>query len=157
MEDEVLERIVYALSIKLTQTEKEHLARRYTENLEAYDYYLRGVRALYKYSVEENEKARPIFQKAIDLDPNFAQAYAAYAMASYYIWAYASVRKIENDREKAFEFATKALHLDSTLPMAHSVLAEIQISHHLFDEAITSADKAVDHEPNNPDSHLVSI
>jgi len=155
LQDEVLERIVYALSIKLTQKEKEQLVRKYTESLEAYDYYLRGEKSLYKYSVEENEKARPMFQKAIDLDPNFAQAYAAYAMASYYIWAYAPVRKIENDREKAFEFASKALALDSNLPMAHLVLAEIQISHHLFDEAITSAEEAVDLEPNYADSHLM--
>jgi len=155
LQDEVLERIVYALSIKLTQTEKEQLARKYTENLEAYDYYLRGEKSLYKYSVKENEKARPMFQKAIDLDSKFAQAYAAYAMASYYIWAYAPVRKIENDREKAFEFATKALALDSSLPMAHSVLAEIQISHHSFDEAIISANRAVELEPNNADSHLM--
>ena len=155
LQDEVLERIVYALSIKLTQTEKEQLARKYTENLEAYDYYLRGAQALYSYSVEGVEKARLMFQKAIDIDPKFAQAYAAHAMASYYIFRYSPTIRIENDREQAFEFATKALALDSSLPMAYTVLAGIHLVYRRFDEAITSADKAVDLEPNSANSHVM--
>ena len=155
LQDEVLERIVYALSIKLTQTEKEQVARKYTENLEAYDYYLRGTQALYSYSVEGVEEARSMFQKAIDLDPNFAQAYAAHAMASYYIFSYSPTIRIENDRERAFEFATKALALDSNLPMAYSVLAGVHLVYRRFDEAITSADRAVDLEPNNANRHVM--
>jgi len=155
LQDEVLERIVYALSIKLTQPEKEQIARKYTENLEAYDYYLRGTQALYSYSVEGVEKARSMFQKAIDLDPKFAQAYAAYAMASYYIFSFSPTIRIENDREQAFEFATKALALDSSLPMAYSVSAGVNLVYRRFDDAITFADKAVDLEPNNADSHVM--
>jgi adenylate cyclase len=155
LQDEVLDRIVYALSIRLTQPEKEQIARKYTENLEAYDDYLRGTQALYSYSVEGVQKARSMFQKAIDLDPKFAQAYAAHAMASYYIFSYSPTIRIENDREQAFEFATKALALDSSLPMAYSVLAGVHLVYRRFDEAITSADKAVDLEPNNANSHVM--
>jgi adenylate cyclase len=155
LQDEVIERIVFALSVKLTQKEKEQLARKYTENLEAYDYYLSGAQALYSYSVKGLAKARSMFQKAIDLDPKFAQAYAAHAMASSYIFRYSPTVRIEDDRIQAFEFATKALALDSSLPMAHTVLAGIHIIYRRFDEAITSADKAVDLDPNNADSHVM--
>jgi adenylate cyclase len=158
LQDEVIQRIVFALSVKLTQKEKEQLARKYTDNLEAYDYYLRGEQTLHSLTVEGLAKARSMFEKAIDFDPEFAQAYAAHGMASYYMWEFTlteSHYRLENDRTQAFQFATKALALDSSLPMAHSVLAGIHLTHNRFDEAITSAAKAVALEPNNADSYVV--
>jgi adenylate cyclase len=158
LQDEVIQRIVFALSVKLTQKEKEQLARKYTDNLEAYDYYLRGEQSLHSFSVEGLAKARSMFKIAIELDSKFAHAYAAYGMASYYIWRYTlteSSFKIDYDRVQAFQFATKALALDSSLPMAHSVLAGIHLTHHRFDEAIASAAKAVALEPNNADSYVM--
>jgi TolB-like protein/class 3 adenylate cyclase/Flp pilus assembly protein TadD len=157
LQDEVIQRIVFALSVKLTQKEKEQLARKYTDNLEAYDYYLRGEQSLKSFTVEGVAKARSMFEKAIELDPRFAQAYAAHGMASYYMWEFSlteSGYKFENDRTQAFQFATKALALDSSLPMAHSVLAGIHLTHNRFDEANKSAAKAVDLEPNNADTYV---
>jgi TolB-like protein/class 3 adenylate cyclase/lipoprotein NlpI len=157
LQDEVVQRIVFALSVKLTQTEKEQLARKYTDNLEAYDYYLRGEQALQSFTVEGLAKARSMFEKAIELDPKFAQAYAAHGMASYYMWECSlteSGYKLDNDHTQAAHFATKALALDSSLSMAHSVLAGIHLTHNRFDEAIRSASKAVVLEPNNADSYL---
>ncbi|MEE9612700.1 MAG: tetratricopeptide repeat protein, partial [Desulfatiglandales bacterium] len=158
LQDEVIQRIVFALSVKLTQKEKEQLARKYTDNLEAYDYYLRGEQSLHSFTVEGVAKASSMFERAIDLDPNFAQAYAAHGMASYYMWEYSlneSRLRFENDREQAFQFATKALALDSILPMAHQVLAGIHLLYpQRFDEAITSAARAVALEPNNADSYV---
>ena len=158
LQDEVIQRIVFALSVKLTQKEKEQLARKYTDNLEAYDYYLRGEKALHRFTVEGLAKARSMFEKAIELDPKFAQAYAAHGMTSYYMWRYnltESSLKIENDRNQAFQFATKALAFDSNLPMAHSVLAGYHLLYRRFDEAIASAAKAVALEPNNADSYVM--
>jgi len=158
LQDEVIQRIVFALSVKLTQKEKEQLARKYTDNLEAYDYYLRGEQTLHSFTVEGLAKARSMFEKAIELDPKFAQAYAAHGMTSYYMWRYnltESSLKIENDRNQAFQFATKALALDSNLPMAHSVLAGYHLLYRRFDEAIAYAAKAVALEPNNADSYVM--
>jgi TolB-like protein len=158
LQDEVIQRIVFALSIKLTQKEKEQLARKYTDNLEAYDYYLRGEQSLHSFSVEGLAEAISMFQKAIDHDPKFAQAYAACALANYYIWTYQlteSGLKISDNRVQAFQFTTKALALDSSLPMAHSVLAGLHLTDNRFDEAIVSADKAVALEPNNASSYVM--
>jgi adenylate cyclase len=158
LQDEVIQRIVFALTVNLTQKEKEQLARKYTDNLEAYEYYLHGEQSLHSFSVEGLAKARSMFQKAIDHDPKFAQAYAAHALASYYIWNYQlteSGLKMNEDRNQAYQFATKALDFDSSLPMAHSVLAAVNLAHNHFDEAIASADKAVALEPNNADSYVM--
>jgi len=108
--------------------------------------------------VEGLAKARSMFEKAIELDPKFAQAYAAHGMASYNIWKHGlgeSNFRWESDRELAFQFATKALALDSSLPMAHSVLAGYHLLYRRFDEAIMSAAKAVALEPNNADSYVM--
>ena len=50
--------------------------RKRTDNLEAYDTFLRGVDYFYRYTKESNAQARPLFEKAIELDPQYAEAYA---------------------------------------------------------------------------------
>src|SRR5262249_35140455 len=76
VQDEVTQKIVAVLEVKLTKGEQERLGRPLTNNLEAYDYYWRGL-DLYTHSTEEaNALARQMFAKAVELDPQFAAAHA---------------------------------------------------------------------------------
>jgi adenylate cyclase len=79
LQDQVTASVVGAIAPKLEQAEIERARRKPTENLDAYDYFLRGMAAFHQWSNEANNEALRLFYKAIELDPNFA---AAYAMAA---------------------------------------------------------------------------
>ena len=79
LQDQVTASVVGAIAPKLEQAEIERARRKPTENLDAYDYFLRGMAAFHQWSKEANNEALRLFYKAIELDPNFA---AAYAMAA---------------------------------------------------------------------------
>ena len=72
--------VVGAIAPKLEQAETEHAKRKPTENLNAYDYFLRGMASFYRYTNEATSEALYLFQKAIDLDFEFAAAYGMAAM-----------------------------------------------------------------------------
>ena len=79
LQDQVTARVVSAIAPRLEQAEIERAKRKPTENLDAYDYYLRGMAAIHLWTREGNEEALALFGRAIDLDPGFA---AAYGMAA---------------------------------------------------------------------------
>jgi TolB-like protein len=79
LQDQVTARVVSAIAPRLEQAEIERAKRKPTENLDAYDYYLRGMAAVHLWTREGNEEALAMFGRAIELDPGFA---AAYGMAA---------------------------------------------------------------------------
>jgi adenylate cyclase len=75
LQDQVTARVVGAIAPKLEQAEIERAKRKPTENLDAYDCFLRGMAAFHQWTREANNEALPFFYRAIELDPNFASAY----------------------------------------------------------------------------------
>ena len=87
MQDQVIGEIVGALSVQLTEAEQTQVKRLPTSNLEAYDYYLRAEQALHSPAGEIGLlRALELYEKAISLDGEFADAYAGYARAAAYLW-----------------------------------------------------------------------
>ncbi|TGV12673.1 guanylyl cyclase, partial [Mesorhizobium sp. M4B.F.Ca.ET.143.01.1.1] len=82
LQDEVIGRIVEALSVRLTEGEKAQIARLPTRNLEAYDFYIRAEQNAYTVDFRPLGEALSLYQKAIKLDPAFADAYSGYARAT---------------------------------------------------------------------------
>jgi TolB-like protein len=76
LQDRVTESVVGAIAPKVEQAEIERAKRKPTERLDAYDYYLRGISIVYGMTRETNEEALRLFTKAVELDPDFALAYA---------------------------------------------------------------------------------
>ena len=84
LQDEVTTSVIGAIAPKLEKAEIERAKRKPTENLAAYDYFLRGMANIYQGTKEGNLEALQNFQQAIDMDQNFA---AAYGMSAYcYVW-----------------------------------------------------------------------
>jgi hypothetical protein len=79
VQDEIAHKIAEALRIKLTPQEQAELAAKPTENLQAYDLYLRGRSYARRRTLQDMEFALQMFENAVVLDPNFALAYAAIA------------------------------------------------------------------------------
>src|SRR5262249_27685960 len=116
LESEVAGRIARSLALQLLPQQK---ARPATTSAEAFDADLRGLYHWQRGSAEDRRKARQYFEQAIQIDPNFAQAYAD--LAAYY-WATADFPPAIG-MPKAKEYARKALQLDDMLPQAHVAMA----------------------------------
>jgi TolB-like protein len=84
LQDQVTARVVGEIAPKLEQAEIERAKRKPTENLDAYDYFLRGMANVHQWTRAANDEALRLFYKAIELDPGFASAYGMAAWC--YIW-----------------------------------------------------------------------
>src|SRR6185295_7282294 len=76
LQDEIVQKIVTTLKLQITLTEQGHIVRKTTDNLEAYDFLLRGLESGNRSTKEANAQARQLYEKAIALDPQYAEAYA---------------------------------------------------------------------------------
>jgi TolB-like protein/Tfp pilus assembly protein PilF len=84
LQDQVTASVIGAIAPKLEHAEIERAKRKPTENLDAYDYYLRAMAGLYQWTKESNNEALRLLYRAIELDPNFASAYGIAAWC--YVW-----------------------------------------------------------------------
>jgi adenylate cyclase len=150
LQDEVTQKIVESLAVRLTKREKDHLARKYTDNLEAYDLVLRGLEFYFWLTQEANVKAREIFQKVIDLDPEYALAHARLGWTYLREWSLGWTQS-HDSLERASELAQRAIALDDSLSDGHALLAETYLWKRRHDDAIAEAEKAVILDPNNPE------
>jgi serine/threonine protein kinase/Tfp pilus assembly protein PilF len=124
IQDEITLAIVDKLMVKLLGEEKTKLVKRYTENLEAYNLYLRGRYFSNKHTEAGYKKSIEYFEKAINLDKTYALAYVGLANC------YKELSRVfylsrKEGYPKAKEALMKALKLDETLGEAHAILASI--------------------------------
>jgi tetratricopeptide (TPR) repeat protein len=145
--------IVRSLRLKLSGEEEKGLAKRVTENTEAYQEYLRGRHHWNKRTVEGLRSALGHFQKAIDLDPNFAIAYTGLA-DTFNILGYYNNQRPHDAYPKGKAAAARALALDATLAEAHSSMGYIQIFYDLdWPGAKASFERALAINPNYATAH----
>ena len=146
LQDEITEKIVAALQVKLTEREQEHVIRRYTENVEAYDHFLRG-RDQVRATNVTNSQARTMFERAIELDPGFAAAYAILSFCHWRDW-FNQWSEDPQILERTFEAAQMSVTLDDSLPMARSSLAWAYLWKGHHEHAVSEAKHAVSLDPN---------
>jgi TolB-like protein/Tfp pilus assembly protein PilF len=124
VQDSISTQVAQALTLKLTGEEQRLLAKRYTENVEAYQAYLRGRYFWNKRNEESLNKSITYFNEAIARDPSYALAYAGLADAHSVIGFYQFGKLPPAESfQKAKAAALKALELDETLAEAHASLA----------------------------------
>jgi adenylate cyclase len=147
LQAEIAQKIVGTLAVQLTAGEQARLGRKYTDNLEAYDYFLRGGEYLRRFTAETNAQAREMFEKAIALDPGFALAYALLSVTYERAWGLQWSQDPQT-LEQAFALAQKAIALDDTLPAAHIVLGNAYWQKKQSDQAIAEMERAIALDPN---------
>jgi serine/threonine-protein kinase len=128
IQDEIAQSIVGALKVKLALGSQAPLIKRGTENLEAYNHFLKGRHYYNKMAAHDFRKAIECYQAAIDLDPDFAPAYAAQAVCHVLggVW-----RTSSESLRLAKQTALKAVEIDDTLSEVHGALGLVRFAYDL--------------------------
>lgn len=122
LQEEIAKNIAAALKVKLSPKEEGQLAQRYKGDLQAYDYYLKGRNHYYKYTKADMLAAIQLFNKALELDPNYALAYAGLG-DSYFQMIDKHFDTDKSLLKRSEEASWKALSLDSLCAEAYKALA----------------------------------
>jgi TolB-like protein len=122
VQEEIAKEISEKLRVRLTGEEKKQLTKRYTENTEAYQLYLKGLYYWNKRAAEGYKKAVELFEQAIEKDPSYALAYAGLADCYNVLSSY-GISSPKESFPKARAAATRALEIDEGLAEAHTSLA----------------------------------
>jgi len=152
VQDEVVEKIVTALALTLTEDEQEHLAQDTTGNLEAYDYSKRGWWYYHQLTRESNDQARQMFEAATERDPLFADAYAGLGFTYYEEWAQQWSQDPQN-LDRAYDLATEAIKLNDSQGSAFTLLSHVYLRRGEFERAIETQERAIALEPNNANNY----
>jgi adenylate cyclase len=145
LQDEIRQKIVFALKVKLTPEEQERFQRALTKSLEAYDYYLRGGEHLLR-TREANAQARQMYERALELDPQYAGACALLSLTYSMEWFWHGGQ--DQTLEQASELAQKAIALDESLPVAHFALGWAYLLKRQHDQAQAKMERAIMLAPN---------
>lgn len=155
VQDEVTRRIVEKLPGEVSNVERQRLAKRYTRSLEAYEYFLRGQALFMVRRTEDNEQARSLFRKALELDPKFARAYASLAMTYAMDYRLRPSGDSSPALARAFELAETARLIDPDIPEIHWALGLVHVQSRRFEMAIESLRRALELDRSYEDAYAL--
>ena len=159
LQDDIVQKIATTLELQLPFWEGGYQLRRHTDNLEAYDSYLRGLESLVRANLETkkeaNEQARQMFERALELDPTYAEAYAGLGWTYFNEWFFQWNLNRAQSLERALEVTRQAITLDDSLSMPHATLGQIYLWNKQHDQAIAEVRRAIALAPNYSDNYLV--
>lgn len=146
LQQEVARSIVDEIEAIITPEEAEQIEKIPTQNLEAYDHFLRGYEPFQRESREGLQEAIPHFKKAVELDPDFALAHANLAIS----YAFLDIYQTERIYEDLIDYhADKALLLDPVLPQSLIAKATYHNIRGEYELALPYLEKALEYHPNS--------
>ena len=151
VQDEISENIVKALQVTLSPKEKKAIQRQAPVNIQAYEYYLRGRGLYHRATKKAHDRALQMFDRAIEIDPSFATAYAGKADLTAYAYMYFG--KHEADLMLADEASKKALELAPELAEAHLSRGNTLSLQERYEEAEQAFETATQLDPKLFEAH----
>jgi tetratricopeptide (TPR) repeat protein len=153
IQDEISSSIIKELKPRILRGEREKLVRRYTEDLEAHNLYLKGLYFWNKRTGEGMKRGMECFQQAINKDPNFALAYVGLAN-SYNLFGFWGFMQSIEAFQKAKELTENALKIEPTLAEAHASSGWINLVYNWdFQAAERAFMKAINLNPGYANAH----
>ncbi len=149
IQDEIARSVVDALGLSLTRREERRLLKRSSSNVPAYEFYLRGRKLFQKWTRQNIELARQMFQRAIELDPDFAGAWAGLATAHVHLFGCDN----EPHLEKAREASEHALNLDPESAEAHVAAGQGLSMEQRYADAAKEFERAIELDPTFFDAY----
>jgi tetratricopeptide (TPR) repeat protein len=151
VQDDIVAQVAAALALKSDAARLDLARRKPVASLEAYECWLRGRSALERGTVEADHEARGFFERALELDPHYARAYAGLSLSHFNEWSCQAWVQWDEKERLAYEFARRAADLDPSDAMVEIVLGRITLYRRRFDEAAQHVDRAIALNPNEPD------
>ena len=151
IQDEITNSIVQQLKVRLVPGEKQEIERNPTGNIEAYNSYLKGRQLFHAFTRSYLLLAKEMFAKAVELDPNYALAYAGMASATSRLWG---MYNVPTNAEELIAVTDKALALDPKLAEAHAARGEALSNSGRRSEAAAAWERALELDPNSFDANL---
>ena len=148
LQDDITEHVVTAMEVKLTEGEQGRIRRGYTDNPQAYEYYLRGLETYRSFTKENNDQARKLYEKAAELDPNYAFGWCSIGWTYYRDGRFGWTDNPDKSLALAEELGRKALTLDESMSEAYSLLSVVYMAKRQHDKAVTYAEKSISLAPN---------
>ena len=155
LQDEITHEIVVALQVRLSEGDQALLRKRQTNNIEAWECFVRASSASSSATRATRDQAREFLERAVTLDPNFAVAWVHLGRSH---WTDARAHWTgtpEKSLDRAAECAERALAIDSTYPDSHAFIGVIRLFQRRFAEAVAAGEKAVELGANSAESYLV--
>ena len=154
IQSQIAQSIGNELQVIITSDEKERIETIPTENSEAYDLYLKGKEYYYRAGESDINTAIHFFHQAIELDPQFAQAYIWLGFA-YHMQTYWSDYFKDNLGDTLLYFADKALSINPDLADGYWLLGLFYTENGDYDRSIIQLEKAIDINPNFGDAYAL--
>ena len=151
IQKEIAENVAKAFKLSLSPDTEKAIEQQPTQNIEAYEYYLRGRRHFYQFSDQGWQQAREDFSRAIELDPDYALAYAGLADCFSFIYMYAD--SAVSIRLQAETCSRLALQLAPDLAQVHTSRGLAMSHSKRQDEAETAFERAVELDPTLFDAY----
>ncbi len=154
IQDEITRRIVSLVEPQMEVAERKKAEAKRSSNLSAWDYYLRGRAHLHMVTPDDNAQARTMFEKAIELDPNYSDAFAGLS----HTFQRDILLEVVEDRKawenKALDAARRAEALDNGSSLAHFALSGAYIWSNQHEQSIAETRTAVELNPSNVHARL---
>ena len=150
LQDEIARQIMTALQVKLTEGEYASGIAGTTSNLKALECFWRAEEHFFRFAKEGNAAAHQWTQKAVELDPKFAGAWALMGWTHLFDVIYGWSKSPDQSMKGALECAQKAIGLSNSCAKAYDLMAFINLLNRKFDESIENGEKAVRLNPNDP-------
>ncbi len=152
VQDEIVQTIIGKLAVKIDTIERKRVMDKKTENLEAYDYWLRGMEYLRPKKCSDFRKARQMFEKAIELDPDYASAYVGLGQLYDGQVSYGCTEFPTQALQRSEDLALKALSIDESNADAYALLGFVYTYFERYDRAIKNLNLAIQLNPNDASS-----
>jgi adenylate cyclase len=153
VQDEITRRISGALAVRVSSLELARSAAKPPNNLEAYDLVLRGRDLLARLTRPANAEARSLFERAIELDPNYVPAYVGLGYVNTNAAAQGWTQDPGEALGRAEMLARKAIGLDDLSPRAHALLGSAAVMFGDYDRALDELKRAIDLNASDAESY----
>jgi adenylate cyclase len=151
LQDEITARIAATVVPELERAEHKLSTSKKPQNLDAWDCYLRGWAYLYEFSEEGNLRAREMFGRAAEIDPNYSRAYSGLTLSCTRDLLFGFKPSLRSMRKsQSLEYSQRAVELDDQDSVAHSLLGIAYDVNHQNEDAFGAYIRAEDISPSNP-------
>jgi DNA-binding winged helix-turn-helix (wHTH) protein/TolB-like protein/Tfp pilus assembly protein PilF len=155
VQDEIIRKLAESLPAKVTESERQRLAKRHTRSLEAYDHFLRAQALFLARGASENRDAREFYRKAVELDPQFSRAYAGLAMTHALEHRLPGGPEAAPGLERALTLAETARQIDPDIAEVHWALGFVHTQARRYREATESLQRAIEINPSFADAYAL--